>query len=55
MRSYVKIICALLAPVLIVVPAHVLAQGTDESQIGEAVERHLPVDETFTAWLKDPD
>ncbi len=55
MRSYVKIICALLAPVLIVVPAHVLAQGTDELQIGEAVERHLPVDETFTAWLKDPD
>ena len=55
MRSYVILICASLAPALVLVPAQVLAQGADELALGEAVERHLPVDESFTEWLKDPD
>ncbi len=55
MRNYIIGICASLAAALVMVPAQVLAQGADELPLGEAVERHLPVDELFTEWLKDPD
>ena len=60
MRSYAMFIYASLAPALlmasafVLAPTLVLAQGADELPLGEAVERHLPVDEAFTEWLKDP-
>ena len=34
--------------------ARVLAQTDGEASMGEAVERHLPPDETFTQWMHDP-
>ena len=55
MRSCTIIICAALAPAFVMAPAQVSAQGASELPIGEAVERHLPVDESFMEWLKDPD
>ncbi len=55
MRKYIISICASLAPVLLMVPAHVSAQGSDELPIGEAVERHLSIDESYMEWLRDAD
>ena len=31
------------------------AQDTDETPLGEAVERHLSLDEPITEWVQDPD
>jgi flagellar motor protein MotB len=33
----------------------VFAQGVDETPMGEAVERHLSTDVTFTPWMQDPE
>ena len=36
-------------------PLQVAAQAVDEAPIGEAVERHLSLDEPTTLWVQDPD
>jgi flagellar motor protein MotB len=39
--------------VLLALTVH--AQGVDETAMGNAVERHLPDDVTFTQWVQDPE
>ena len=36
-------------------PLAAWAQDVDEAPIGEAVERHLSIDEPITEWVQDPD
>ncbi|MGB5164513.1 MAG: OmpA family protein [Woeseiaceae bacterium] len=36
-------------------PLHAWAQDVDEAPIGEAVERHLSLDEPITLWVQDAD
>ena len=47
----------LLLPVLLSLfaTAPISAQEVDEAPIGEAVERHLSLDEPFTQWMQDPE
>ena len=39
----------------IVLPFAVTAEDVDETSMGEAVERHLSLDEPFMQWVQDPD
>ena len=47
----------LLLPVLVSLFATspVSAQDVDEAPLGEAVERHLSIDEPFMPWMQDPE
>lgn len=47
-QRYTSLICGLL------VCAPVFAQTDPDVAMGEAVERHLPADQTYTQWMHDP-
>ena len=38
-----------------IISAVAAAQVVDESQLGQAVERHLSSDEPVTQWMQDPE
>ncbi len=44
-----------LTALLLWLPMAAIAQGVDETSIGEAVERHLTTDLEFTQWVQDPE
>ena len=54
MNTSLRTIAALLLACS-VTPFTALAQHADEVAIGEAVERHLSLDEPVTEWVQDPD
>ena len=45
----------LLTVFLVVLPCAAVATDVQEKPLGEAVERHLSLDEPFQQWVQDPD
>jgi flagellar motor protein MotB len=54
MNAFRKLKRLLLLGCVLAVPA-VMAQDVDETEIGEAAERHLALDGGVTQWVQDPD
>ena len=44
-----------IALTMLLLPLAVLAQDVDEAPLGEAVERHLSLDEPIMQWVQDPE